>query len=140
MANNNTYTWSFSSIDVYPKQDIYSDMVYCVRWRLKATDQSTSHSIDTFGAQDVPAYNPDSGSFVPFSQLTEEQVTNWVMNAMGEKYGQLTASLDASIDDMINPPTLHLPPPWTTPTPSPTTLPLPSFIPYPTPTQTPTIP
>lgn len=142
MANNNTYYWTFPAIDVYPSRENNTDVVYNIHWRLEAVDQTTTHSVETYGMQGVPPYNPDSGSFIPYSQLTQEQVTNWVMSAMGDRYGQLTSSLDNLINDLINPPSLQLAPPWTTPTPSPTMLPPPpppSFMPYPSPTQTPTL-
>lgn len=137
MANNNTYVWTFPAIDVYPNQNSYTDVVYNVHWRLLAVDQSTSHSAEVYGTQGVPSYNPDSGSFVPYDQLTKEQVTDWVVSAMGERYGTYTASLDARIEDLINPPSLQLAPPWDTPTPTPSALPSPTPMPpVPTPTLT----
>lgn len=126
MANNNTYSWTFPAIDVYPTQNSYSDVVYNVHWRLRGTDQSTSHSLEVYGTQGVPAYSPDSGSFVPYEELTQEMVTDWVLTAMGDRYGQLTASLDTSIQNLINPPTLQLAPPWITLQPVPAPTPTPS--------------
>lgn len=137
MANNNTYSWTFPAIDVYPTQSSYSDVVYNVHWRLRGTDQSTSHSLEVYGTQGVPAYNPDSGSFTPYEELTKELVTEWILTAMGDRYNQLTASLDTGIENIINPPTLQLTPPWMVPTPSPSPEPEPTPT---TPEPTPTVP
>lgn len=142
MANNNTYTWKFPAIDVYRQQESYTDVVYNVHWRLAGTDQSGSYSAEAYGVQSVAPYNPDSGSFIPYESLTKEIITSWVLDSMGERYGNLTASIDAQIENLINPPTLQLPPPWTDPTPTPLPTPEPTVTIIPTitiePTPTPT--
>ena len=112
MANNNTYTWSFPAMDVTKAQGSYTDMVYAVHWRIKGADPSTSHSVELYGAQALPQYNPDSGSYIQYQNLTADVVTNWTIDAMGERYNQLTASIDSSISNLINPKTEQLPPPW----------------------------
>lgn len=146
MANGNTYTWRFPAIDVYTQQGSYSDVVYNIHWRLSATTESGSYSAENYGVQSVAPYNPDSGSFIPYENLTKELVTSWILDSMGEKYGILTASLDNQIEIQINPPTLQLSPPWSDipptpePTPQPTFPPMPTitFVPSMTPTPTPT--
>jgi len=112
MANNNTYTWQFPALEVTKQEGDYTDVVYTIHWRLKGVDQTTSHSIELYGAQSVAPYNPDSSSFIPYDQLTKETVTGWVAGSMGERYGQLTSSIDTRIDKIINPTTQQLLPPW----------------------------
>lgn len=113
MANNNTYTWKFPAIDVYTQQGNYTDVVYSIHWRLRGEDQSTSHSVELYGVQSVAPYNPNSSSFIPYENLTKEIVTGWVSSAMGpERYNEMTASIDTRIEQLINPPTQQLPPPW----------------------------
>ena len=131
MANGNTYTWKFPAIDVYKQQGSYSDVVYNIHWRLAAIDQSATYSAEVYGVQSVSPYNPDSGSFIPYENLTQEIVTSWVLGSMGEGYGNITSSLDSQIENQINPPTLQLPPPWTNITPTPT--PIPTVTPTPEP-------
>lgn len=114
MAGNNTYTWSFPTVEVYKNQGNYTDVVYNIHWKLKGTDQSSSHSAEIYGVQSVPSYNPDSGSFVPFENLTKNMVAEWVLNSMGGNFGRVTASIDESIQDLINPPTQKRTPPWGT--------------------------
>jgi hypothetical protein len=112
MANNKTYTWQFPALEVTKQQCDYTDVVYTIHWRLNGTDQTSSHSIELYGMQSVAPYSPDSGSFIAYNQLTKETVTGWVIGAMGERYGQLTSSIDTSIYAMINPTTQQLAPPW----------------------------
>ena len=112
MANNNTYTWQFPALEVTKQQGDYTDVVYTIHWRLNGVDQTTSHSIELYGMQSVAPYSPDSGSFIACNQLTKETVAGWVIGAMGERYGQLTSSIDTSIYAMINPTTQQLAPPW----------------------------
>lgn len=131
----NTYTWAFNALETLPHSGGQENVVYIVHWRLYGNrdTESGSYVTDLFGAQQVAPYV--SGSpFVPFDQITENDVTGWVLDAMGSRYGELTASLNQRIEDMINPPTVMLPPPWSipTPTPSPTEI----YPPEPTPTPT----
>lgn len=131
-----TYSWSFECLETIPHSGGQENVVYVVHWRLygNRNTESGSYSSDLFGAQQVAPYV--SGTpFIPFESLTQEDVTSWVLYAMGPKYGELTSSLNQRIDDMINPPTVILPPPWNTPTP--TSTPSPSSTPIPTPEITP---
>lgn len=113
MANNNTYTWKIAALEAYPTQSSYTDMVYNIHWRYAAVDQSTSYSAEVYGVQSVAPYNPDSGSYIPYNQLTQQIVLDWLTGAMGEeKVGNLTSSLDARIADQISPQSIILPPPW----------------------------
>lgn len=109
---NNTYTWQFPVLEVNKNQGSYTDVVYTIHWRLNGVDQTTSHSVELYGMQSVAPYNADSGSFIPYGQLTKETITDWVVGSMGEKYGELTSSIDARIYTIINPTTEQLPPPW----------------------------
>lgn len=118
-----SYSWSFEALETIPFSDGQQNIVYNVHWRLYGSRQkqneSGSYLVDVFGVQALAPYV--SGSpFIPFESLTSETVTGWVLDAMGEKYGNLTASLSQRIDDIVNPPTLVLTPPWVTPVPTPT--------------------
>jgi hypothetical protein len=135
-----SYNWVFEALETLPHSGGQENVVYIVHWRLYGNRDtvSGSYTTDLFGAQQVAPYVAGS-PFVPFENLTENEVTGWVLDAMGPKYGELTASLNQRIDDMITPPTFVLPPPWTTPTPSPTETypPEPSYPVPPAPTPTP---
>jgi hypothetical protein len=109
---NNTYSWVFPALDVTKSQGSYTDIVYNVHWRLRGVDQSASHSAEIYGVQSVAPYNPDSGSFIPFENLTETIVEGWVKDAMGDTYNVHISRIDAEIEEQVNPKTEQLPPPW----------------------------
>jgi hypothetical protein len=113
MSDTNTYTWTISAMEAYTTQSIYNDVVYIIHWRYGAVDQSTSHSAEVYGMQTVAPYNPDSGSFIPYSELTKPIVVGWLTSSMGEaRVNELTASLDSQIEAQINPVKLTLAPPF----------------------------
>lgn len=115
-----SYTWKFDALETIPNVYDKQNVVYIVHWRLYGNrdTESGSYTTDLFGIQQIAPYTLGA-PFIPFENLTEENVADWVLNSMGSKYGELTASINQRIEDMINPPTLILPPPWTIPTPSP---------------------
>ena len=76
----NTYTWSINRMDCYPTQGENTDVVFAVYWTLSGTDGATECS--TYGSTQI-ALNP-SDTFVPFAQLTQEQVIGWVKEALGD--------------------------------------------------------
>lgn len=120
-------------MEVYTTQSIYNDVVYTIHWRYGAVDQSTSYSAEVYGIQSVAPYNPDSGSFISYSDLTKSVVVGWLTASMGEeKINDLTASLDQQIDQQISPSVMILPNPWEIPTPTPTPSPTSETPIYPT--------
>jgi hypothetical protein len=110
---SNTYNWVIAALEAYTTQSGYTDVVYTIHWRYKAVDQSTSYSAEVYGAQSVSPYNPDSGSFIPYDELTKPTVIGWLTGSLGEeKVNSFTASLDAQILQQMHPTTVVLPPPF----------------------------
>ena len=104
---SNTYTWDCKTVDVYPNHDSHSDVVYNVHWRLNAeSDQQdadgNNYSASVYGTHNVNA--DDIANFIPFADLTNDTVTGWVTNGMGDDEVQsLKDGLDSNIDSQINP-------------------------------------
>ena len=106
----NTYNWNCKTVDCYPEHDDHTDVVYNVHWNLNAVSDQT-HEVDgedvhytarVYGTHTVSA--DDIENFVPFADLTNEIVTQWVVDGMGEEeVANLEAALDAKIADEINP-------------------------------------
>lgn len=139
----NTYTWTFPTLQTYVNQDGLENVIYIVHWYYTATcdPESGSYSYQTFGAQQIAPFVSGSRPFIPFEQITEAEITDWVEEAIGpDKLSEMRAGMDAQIENLINPPIVLLPPPWTTPTPSPTEgyTPEPTTTPDITPEPTPT--
>jgi hypothetical protein len=71
------YTLTTTQIDCIPAVGSNVDIVCRVHWAYIGTHDD---SIASFGGTTNIAYN-ESGSFTPFADLTEEQVTGWVLSA-----------------------------------------------------------
>ena len=103
----NTYTWDCKTVDVYPNHDSHSDVVYNVHWRLNAvSDQQDAEGNDytatSYGTHSVNA--DDIENFIPFADLTNDLVSGWVIDGMGEdEVASLKENLDNNIADQINP-------------------------------------
>ena len=103
----NTYTWDCKTVDVYPEHDNESDVVYNVHWRLNAVSDQQDAEGNNYVASSYGTYgvNADEiANFVPFANLTNNLVTSWVTDGMGEdEVSSMKESLDKNINDQINP-------------------------------------
>ena len=97
----NTYTWNVENngLECFPTFESQINVVFKVHWKVNATDGINNVSI--FGKQ-LLDYKKDN--FVEFSNLTEEQIINWVQSAMGtDKVTEIQTQLDNMINDLANP-------------------------------------
>lgn len=134
----NTYSWTFPTLQTYANQDGFENVIYVVHWYLNGVcpPESGSYNVQLFGAQEIAPFVSGSRPFIPYEQITEAEITEWLEEAMGpEKLSELRGRIDQQLHDLINPPVLYLPPPWLTPTPTPS--PTENYIPEPTPEITP---
>jgi hypothetical protein len=103
----NTYTWDCKTVDTYPTHDSHSDVVYNVHWRLNAVSdqqdaEGNDYSASSYGTHSVNA--DDIENFVPFADLTNDLVSGWVIDGMGEdEVANIKSGLDNNIDGQINP-------------------------------------
>lgn len=93
----NTYTWKINAVDCYTSKDGLENVAYNVHWTLIATDGE--HTTSSIGVNSIGSPNPDN--FVPFDQLTEEQVVSWITASMDVE--QMQANLDKQIEDLVAP-------------------------------------
>ena len=102
-----SYEWNVNTVDVYPTDGDYTDVIYNVHWRLNATDtevdaEGNSYTASVYGTQVLDT--SDLSGFIDFDSVTAAQVQGWVESAMGaEKVQSLKDSLDANIAGQINP-------------------------------------
>lgn len=107
-----TNTWGIVQLECYPEYDGETDVVFVAHWTLNATDGTYTGSV--YGSQGV-SLDPDA-PFVPYNDLTEEQVVGWVQSAMGEEQvAAYEANVAGQIEAQINPPVVTPPLPWATP-------------------------
>jgi hypothetical protein len=71
-------------------------VVQTIHWVASQTDGDFTAS--AYGSLGVPAKDPSDSTFIDFEDLTEEQVRQWTLDAMGEE--QVTA-LQANLNKKI---------------------------------------
>jgi hypothetical protein len=102
-----SYEWNVNTVDVYPADGDYTDVIYNVHWRLNATDTQVDangypYTAYVYSAQVLDT--SDLSGFIDFNSVTLAEVQGWVESAMGsEQVQKYKDSLDANIADQINP-------------------------------------
>jgi hypothetical protein len=104
-----TYDWNCKTVDAYIEQAGNDDVVYNVHWRVTGTteQEGEQYSSTNIGTQQLNT--ADVTDFIPFDEVTNEQVVAWTQSAMGEE--QVTSieeSIASSIDLEINPVSITL--------------------------------
>lgn len=114
-----TITWSISYMQCKPTEGSYTDVVITAGWNCNGVQTVGTGELapnfygSSYGAASFPM---PEGSFTPYADLTQEQVLSWVW-ASGVDKAATEASVQAQIDNAINPPVITPPLPWTaTPT------------------------
>jgi len=99
--------WTVSAMDCKVSEDGLSDVVYCIHWRCSATEDGYSASV--YSTCSVPGPNPES--FVPYADLTQEQVLEWIW-ANGVDKAATEAAVQQQIELQKNPVVVSPPLPW----------------------------
>lgn len=103
------YTWTVDGLECYPQVGGLSDVVFRVRWAANGFDGTYNASVQ--GVQDIPA--PSEDAFTHFADLTETQVIQWVLDALGpEQVESFEADIATQIAEMITPPVVTPSLPW----------------------------
>ena len=98
-----TYTWEVTGIKTTSLGSI-SDVIVQTYWKKIGTDENGNEG--TFsGATPFTADPTDnSGPFIPFADLTEENVLDWIKSVVIGHYEQhVNEQIKKQIDDKINP-------------------------------------
>jgi hypothetical protein len=102
-----TTNWTISQLDCYPQADGHTDVVVTAHWQCTGTQDVYTGSV--YSTCSFPA--PEGGNFVPYDQLTQEQVLIWCW-ANGVDKDATEAAVQQQIDNQINPPIVQPPLPW----------------------------
>jgi hypothetical protein len=98
--------WSIISMQTQKQLDGLTDVVIGASWLC-------NDDTDTVRTGGSTTFTPPQSSFVPYDQLTQMQVLQWVFDALGEdKVLSIEADLQAQLDYIQNPPVVVLPNPW----------------------------
>ena len=105
-----TYNWNCKTVDCYPEQDNEADVVYNVHWIVTGTSEDSvgkSYSATNIGTQTLDT--SQITNFIPFDQLTNDEVVAWTKGAMGdEQVASIEASIQSQIDSLITPTSVTL--------------------------------
>ena len=101
-----TITWTITAMNCYPTVGSETDVVFVVHWTCSGTDGTYTSSV--YSTCSVPT---PTGTFTPYSDLTQEQVLGWIWDNGVDK-DATEAAVQAQIEAQINPPIVTLPLPW----------------------------
>ena len=101
-----TILWLIERLLVKPTEGTLTDVVITADWRCNGTDETYSGTC--YGSC---SFQPPSGSFTPYDDLTQDQVLQWCY-ANGVDKTAIEANVTAQIENQINPPVVVLPLPW----------------------------
>jgi hypothetical protein len=79
-----TYTWRIERLDCVPAQGSLTNVARRIHWRLLATDGE--RSADAYG--EIGLAPPDPESFVPYPELEETTVIDWLEGAINARSTQ----------------------------------------------------
>ena len=85
-------TWNCKTVDVYPTDQNYTDVVYNVHWIVTGTSSELDPSGNAYSATSIGTQVLDTSDitdFTPIEDLTNAEVVSWTQAAMGAE--QVTA-------------------------------------------------
>ena len=101
-----TISWIIERLLTKPVEGPNTDVVITADWRCNGSQDSYSGTC--YGSC---SFDPPSGSFTPYADLTEQQVLDWCYSN-GVDQNAIEANVTAQIEAQINPPVVSLPLPW----------------------------
>jgi hypothetical protein len=119
-----TYQWTIQAMDCVPQEDGHTDVVVTAHWIVVATSSEGKTTVDidgntinnpyTSSVYGTQSFTYDaSKTFVPYEDLTQEEVVGWVQAGMGvDAVTALQENLDQQIANQVNPPIVTPPLPW----------------------------
>ena len=101
-----TISWLIERLLCKPLEGSNPDVVITADWRCNGSQDSFSGTC--YGSC---SFQPPSGSFTPYEDLTQEQVLQWCYENGVDKTA-IEANVSLQIENQINPPVVALPLPW----------------------------
>ena len=101
-----TILWLIERLLVKPLEGSNPDVVITADWRCNGTDETYNGTC--YGSC---SFQPPTGSFTPYEDLTQEQVLQWCYENGVDKTA-IEANVTLQIENQINPPVVVLPLPW----------------------------
>ena len=113
------FSWVISSLNCAVESEGLPDVINQIHYRYNATQEHNGkvYFADTYNVVSVAQPNPQN--FIPYADVTEADVINWLEQILPVEAMQL--ALENNIALQINPVEVTLPLPWLTTTTSTTT-------------------
>lgn len=105
----NTYQWIINQLETAPSEDGLTDVVKVVHWT--RTAQQGDINVSSYGT--MGCETPSETDFTAYPDLTYDQVCGWL--DAGLDVVSIDLGLDGQIENIINPPIVVLPLPFTNP-------------------------
>lgn len=99
-----TYTWKVTSLKTKNVADNMPNAVVQTYWQKIGTDENGNTG--TFSGATPFTVDPtdESGPFIPFDQLTEEDVLTWIKSIVVGSYEEhVNGQIQKQIDEKVNP-------------------------------------
>ena len=109
------YNWVFNPLESYPTASGYNDVVFNVHWDCLGSQEYSGSTYNgrVYGCKGVSIHS--GSAFIPYNDLTQDEVLSWVWNSMGEEQKlAYESAVQTQINNLINPPVVQLPLPWAT--------------------------
>ena len=107
-----TYDWNCKTVDCYPEQNSEADVVYNVHWIVTGVSDQLDPEGNPYSATNIGTQVLDTSSitnFIPFNQLTNDEVVAWTKGAMGnEQVTEIESNIEKQIQDLITPTSITL--------------------------------
>jgi hypothetical protein len=107
-----TYDWNCKTVDCYPEQNSEADVVYNVHWIVTGASDQLDPEGNPYSATNIGTQVLDTSSitnFIPFDQLTNDEVVAWTKGAMGsEQVAEIESNIEKQIQDLITPTSITL--------------------------------
>lgn len=108
----NTYTWILNNgcLETAPSSDGLIKVIKKINWCRRATTivDDKEYYIDIYGEYNCEA--PNSNDFTNYEDITLQDIEKWLND--GLDVSELDKTLDSSLSNLMNPPTIFYPNPW----------------------------
>ncbi len=106
------YNWNCRTVDAYPQDGDYTDVVYNVHWIVTGTSDTLDPEGNPYSATSIGTQTLSTETitdFIPFEQLTNAEVVEWTKDTMGqEQVDSIESGIKSQIDDLITPTSVTL--------------------------------
>lgn len=108
------YNWVINQMDTKPSEDGLTDVVVVIHWTRTAEQFVGAEPILVSSYGTMGCETPSATDFTAYPDLTYDQVCGWLNS--GLDVTAIDLGLDNQIENIINPPIIVLPLPFTNPT------------------------